>query len=110
MGLTASLTAEHEDGAVALRFTVANEGDRSVELTFGSAQTAEFVAADADGPVWRWSDGRMFAQRIREETLAAGESVVAEATWPDPPAGTYTVEATLAATDHRPTAETTVTV
>jgi len=36
------------------------------------------VTIDADGDdteVWRWSDGQMFAQAVRTETLAPGDSV-----------------------------------
>ncbi len=98
------MTADAGPDEVEFRLVVRNESDDPVELTFGSGQTAEFVVSDDSETVWRWSDDRLFTQRVRRETLAPGESVVGEGAWTDPPSGTYTVEATLTATDRRPTA------
>jgi len=101
--LDSSLEVTVGDG-VAFSFTVVNGGDRPVELTFRDACRADF-AVYADGEeVWRYSDGRMFAQMITEAELQPGESATFEETWPDPDPGDYTAEATLRVTDHEVTA------
>ena len=103
--LDASLEVTVGDG-VAFSFTVVNGGDTPVELTFRNACRADF-AVYADGEeVWRYSDGRMFAQMITEAELQPGESATFEETWPDPDPGDYTAEATLRVTDHEVTART----
>jgi len=110
MPLVPSLAVTVDDG-VTFVFTVENTGQESVELTFRNGMTADVaVFADTagddpdalpgdDAPVWRWSDGRMFTQALRTETLAPGESLTEELVWPDPSAGTYTAEATLEASE-----------
>ncbi len=67
---------------VTLVLTVRNRGDRSRSLTLPTSQTHEFVVSGGAGDeVWRWSAGRMFAQRLTEVTLAAGESRTFSETW-----------------------------
>lgn len=104
MALTPTVTVDADGDAVTVRLTVTNDGDDPVELTFGSGQTAEFVVTAGDETVWRWSDDRMFTQRVRRETVRPGEELVAEGRWTDPRPGQYAVEATLTAADHRPAA------
>jgi hypothetical protein len=108
MTLESSLAVAVAADAVEFAFTVENAGDDPVELTFPNGMTADvavFEAAggDAEDPaddaVWRWSDGRMFTQALRTETLGPGESLAEELAWSDPSPGTYTAEATLAAAD-----------
>jgi len=107
MELNASVAVRTADDDVLFRLTVRNDGERPLELRFESGQTAEFVVTGDGEPVWQWSDGRMFTQQIRHETLSPGDETTAEGRWSDPPAGRYTVEATLTDADERPTAETT---
>ena len=111
MSLDADLAVSVADDAVVFALTVENVGEESVELTFRDGMAADVVVFadtagdepdDTDGDdaaVWRWSDDRMFTQALRTETLAPGESLTEELTWPDPPAGTYTAEATLGASE-----------
>jgi len=106
MTLESSLVVTVDDG-VTFAFTVDNAGDEPRDLTFRDGTTADVVVSepgDGNGPgagaeVWRWSDGRMFTQAVRTVTLAPGESLTEELTWSDPPTGTYTAEASLAAAD-----------
>jgi len=56
--------------AVLFVFTVANAGDETVELEFMDACTAEFVLVADGEEVWRFTDGRAFAQVLSSDTLA----------------------------------------
>ncbi|WP_254543796.1 BsuPI-related putative proteinase inhibitor [Halomarina pelagica] len=94
--LRGDLTAT-ADGGVTFAFTVENAGDEPVSLTFSDAARADFVVDDER---WRWSDGRLFAQVLGEETLAPGESRTYEAEWPDPDPGTHEARAELLAREH----------
>ncbi len=97
--LDASLEVTVGDDA-AFSFTVVNGGDTPAELTFRNACRADFAVFDGDEEVWRYSDGRAFAQVITDAELQPGESATFEAVWPDSAPGDYTAEATLQATDH----------
>ncbi|WP_254838274.1 BsuPI-related putative proteinase inhibitor [Natronomonas marina] len=103
--LDASLGVTVGDG-VSFSFTVENGGDRIVELTFRDACKADFAVFEGDEEVWRYSDGRMFAQALTSAELQPGESAAFEETWPDPAPGDYTAEATLRVVDHEITART----
>ncbi|WP_117591262.1 BsuPI-related putative proteinase inhibitor [Haloprofundus halophilus] len=98
---TATLTATPRDDLVEFGLTVENRGDERATLSFRDAQRAEFVVSDAsgDGEVWRWSDGRMFAQMLGSETLDPGESTTFEGVWDDPEPGDYVAVGELAAVD-----------
>jgi hypothetical protein len=113
MTLDARLDVSVDDD-VSFTLTVTNPTTEHVELTFRNGQTADVVVrADGVGDeagvgagdgelhdvVWRWSDGRMFTQAIRTETLAPGEQAREEMTWEDPAPGSYTAVATLEAND-----------
>lgn len=93
-GLTVSVTAD----AVGFAFSVANTGSEPVELEFRSGKTADVVVYADEAEVWRWSEGRMFTQAIRTETVQPGDAWRTEMTWTDPGPGEYTAEASLAAT------------
>ena len=98
------------NGDVALSLTVENEGTEPVELPFRTAQRADFVAYRDGEEVWRWSDGRMFAQVLGEERLNPGETLTVDATWDAPPSGEYRVVGELVARGVDVASETTVTV
>jgi hypothetical protein len=88
--------------AVTLSFTVTNGQDEPVEVTFRDSGKADFAVYDGGehGPeVWRWSDGRMFAQALQRARFEPGEAARFEAEWPDPLPGDYTAEATLRITE-----------
>ncbi|MEF8853513.1 MAG: BsuPI-related putative proteinase inhibitor [Haloarculaceae archaeon] len=99
MSLDTRLAVTVGDDAVDFAFAAENAGDEPVDLTFRNGMTADVVVYDGDTEVWRWSDGRMFTQAVRTETLAPGGSTTANLTWGEPSPGTYTAEASLAATE-----------
>jgi len=56
--------------SMSLRVRVVNEGSESVRLNFGTSQRFEILVQDAQGRViWRWSNGRFFAQVLGKEVL-----------------------------------------
>ena len=112
MSLEGSLETAGDDvrDAALFVFSVTNAGDVPVELRFSDACKAEFVVIDGDEEVWRFSDGRMFAQVLESETLGPGESTSYEAEWSDPEPGTYEAVAELRAQDGDCEAATSVTV
>lgn len=67
---------------VPLALTLTNLADTSLELTFPSAQTHDFLISNDRGQtVWQWSAGRAFAQALTERTLVAGGSLKRDASW-----------------------------
>lgn len=119
--LDAALAAVETDGGVALSLRIENAGSEPVTLDFRTGQRAEFTAYPTDGeetgfegeqtdPVWRYGADRMFTQALGSETFAPGETVAYEATWRDPPAGTYRIVGTATSTDRSVRAETVVAV
>jgi hypothetical protein len=92
--LDAALTVTVGEG-VSFEFTVTNAGHDPVEVTFRDAGKTDFAVYDGDEVVWRWSEGRMFAQMLQTARFEPGEEAVFEETWPAPRPGDYTAEATL---------------
>ncbi|WP_276258171.1 BsuPI-related putative proteinase inhibitor [Haloglomus litoreum] len=91
--LDASLEVTVDGGGqrVAFALVVENAGYDPVSVTFRDSGDADFAVLTADGEeVWRWSDGRVFAQALRPAEFAPGESATFEAEWPDPRPGDYT--------------------
>jgi len=99
MSLRSSVTASVEDDRIAFEYEVANDGDSPVELTFRSGLSADFAVLADGEEVWRASDGRMFTQALRTETLDPGESRVFPGAWEEPEPGAYAVVAELNATE-----------
>ena len=95
MTIQSSVEASVGPDRVEFALTVENAGDTAEELTFRSGLTADFAVRSGDDEVWRASDGRMFTQALRTETLDAGETVEFTDAWEDPESGSYTVIATL---------------
>ena len=110
MSLECTLDATSADGVVEFAFTVTNTGTDDVEMTFSDACLVD-VAVLADGEErWRFSEGRMFAQMLVEETLAAGDSETFDVDWESPVPGGYEAVATLEANDADCEARTTFSV
>ncbi|AFO58339.1 BsuPI-related putative proteinase inhibitor [Natrinema sp. J7-2] len=103
-------TADESSDVVLFVFTVTNTGDEPVELAFTDGCKAEFVLVDDGSEVWRFSDGRMFAQVLSSDELEPGEATTYEAEWSDPDPGEYTAIATLQARETDCEATSTVTV
>jgi len=101
--VTAQLYARARESSVRVSLHVVNTGKKRVELTFPSGQTYDFVILDSLGrEVWRWADGRMFTQALRNRLLAGGEALDFEATWEPPvlPPGRYTARGVLASENY----------
>lgn len=98
MTLRSSVTATVHSDRVEFEYTVENVGDDPEEITFRSSLLADFAVLDDGNEVWRASDGQMFAQALKSETLDAGDSETFPGEWDDPSPGDYTVVATLNAT------------
>lgn len=76
--LTLSLSLNPNPVAVGdnldLTISVANTGKESRKLSFRSSQRYDFWAVDAKGDeIWRWSEGRMFAQVLEDIMLGSAE-------------------------------------
>jgi hypothetical protein len=99
MPLGADLDVDTRRDGVRFAFRISNGGADPVELTFPDARRADFAVFEDGDEVWRWSDGRMFAQVIETATLDPGESTTYAGTWEEPRSGTYVVRATLRAQD-----------
>ena len=110
MGLTATLDATETDEGVEFTFEVRNDGDDPVELTFRSGQTSDVAVFDDGEEVWRWSDGMMFTQMIRQTSMGPGEKEVDRKVWESPAPGDYEAVATLEANDVDVEARTTFSV
>jgi hypothetical protein len=98
MPVAAQLYVHAMDSTVRLAFHVTNTGKKRVELNFPSGQTYDFVILDTLGrEMWRWGNGRMFTQALRNKSLAGGEALDLEETWKESslPPGRYTARALL---------------
>lgn len=112
MSLEGALETAADGGrdAVMFVFTVTNTSDEAVDLQFSDSCKAEFVVEDDADEVWRFTEGRMFAQVLSSETLGPGEAATYEAEWSDPDPGEYTAIAELRARDATCDARTDVSV
>lgn len=110
VSLQATITARASDG-LQMEFVLQNAGEEPVDVTFPTGECVRITVSDSDSgnQCWDSSEGRAFTQALVERTLEPGELITHEATWHDPPAGTYDIEATLQA-DQSVVAETTVSV
>jgi hypothetical protein len=70
-------------GSDSVRFTlqVTNTATVPTALNFTGGQSFDFVVSRDAQEVWRWSAGRMFAQGVRSEPLAPGETRTYTAVW-----------------------------
>ncbi len=66
-----------------LKLSVENMGSESRELIFTSAQKFDVRVTGVSGQkVWRWSNGKVFAQNIETVTVEPGKSISYDAEWP----------------------------
>ncbi len=87
---------------ISLALHVVNNTKKNVELTFPTGQTHDFIVSDSLGrEVWRWAEGRMFTQTLRNKLLGGGETLEVEERLKDPlPPGRYTARAVLKSTNY----------
>lgn len=97
MSLECTLEAAASADQVEFAFAIENTGDDPVELNFSDSQTHDVAVFDDGTEVWRWSEGRMFAQMLQSETLAPGEETTYEVAWEAPSPGDYEAVAELVA-------------
>jgi hypothetical protein len=77
--------------SVRLALGVRNDSGRDQKLTFASAQRYDFAARLGSREVWRWSEGRMFAQAIQTEVIPGQSARRYMQTWQPADPGTYVV-------------------
>lgn len=85
-GFTVTLTANPRvvmpGGTVPLTLSVRNVSGKDRTFELGTPQTSEFIAFDESGTeIWKWSNGKFFAQVITQVTIAAGEVKVYKESW-----------------------------
>ena len=101
--IAAQLSVRADEASIRIALRVTNTSKKRVELTFPSGQTYDFVILDSLGrEMWRWGNGRMFTQAVRNKLLTGGESIDLEETWKDAPLapGRYTAKAVLASENY----------
>ena len=99
--------------SIVMELVVFNRTGESLTFDFMNAQHYDFIIEDAEGnSVWRWSEGRMFAQMLGEETLGPGrEEVVYTETHTGPlPPGGYKVTGSLISANRPLSASLTITI
>jgi hypothetical protein len=87
---------------IVMTLEVTNKADRTVTLTFPTAQRYDFIIKKGKQTIWQWSAGRMFAQVVGRYELAPGDTISYEYTWDQtgadgtkPGLGAYTIEGLL---------------
>ena len=99
--------------SIVMELIVFNRTAESLTFDFRDTQHYDFIIEDAEGnSVWRWSEGRMFAQMLGEETLGPGrEEVVYTETYAGPlQPGGYEVIGALISTNRPLSASLTITI
>ena len=113
-GISADLYVRISGSEISFALNVTNGGKKHVELTFPTGQTHDFIVVDSLGrEVWRWSEGRMFTQALRNKLLGKGETLTLEETMKREkplPAGRYVARALLTSRNHPITREAEFTV
>jgi len=96
--LAASVGVEVRSDSVRFGFHVTNVSRRVLHFTFPTSQRYDFIVETESGePVWRWSEGRAFAQGQAEVRLEPGESWDMRASWiPRDLSGRFVVTGQLA--------------
>lgn len=75
----AQLFVRTNESSITFALHVVNMSKRSIELTFPTGQTHDFVVVDSTGrEVWRWGRGRMFTQTLRNKMLRRGDTMNVE--------------------------------
>ncbi len=63
--------------SIVMELIVFNRTAESLTFDFGDTQHYDFFIEDGEGnSVWRWAEGRVFAQVLGEETLGPGRDEV----------------------------------
>lgn len=95
-GVTSHVMVDTARGSVHFAIEVANDSPKRVELLFPDGRTHDFAVLDSTGrEVWRWSEGRIFTQGVRNRLLDAHDSTVYDERWQAPAPGRYILVAQL---------------
>jgi hypothetical protein len=101
-----SLSEEEVDraGPVTFSLSLENTTDQPVRVPFATAQKYDFEVLRNNRPVWRWSQGKFFAQSLTSAVIRPREEVTYSVTWNlrnsegvRVPPGQYTVRGYLTA-------------
>lgn len=83
--LTAPKLAFKRGELITFTMTARNTTREKQTLQFSSGQDFDIAAResgkDADAPVWRWAEGKLFTRALRTVELAPDKTVLFEATW-----------------------------
>lgn len=99
--------------SISMSLRVFNTTDQEITFSFRDARRYDFTIEDEEGQeVWRWSNGRMFAQVLGEETLGPGrvEVLYSETYTGTLKAGEYKVTGILVASGRTISASITITI
>ena len=99
ISLTPSLIQQEGEGKeFKFLYTVENNTDKPVQLTFNTGQTFDYIVKDqADKTIIHYSDGKSFTQAIVEKEIAANAQLTHEIILENLEPGEYTLEAWLTA-------------
>ena len=98
---------------IVIELIVFNRTAKNLTFDVGDAQHYDFIIENTEGNgVWRWAEGRMFAQVLGEETLGPGrEEVVYTETYAGPlQPGDYEVTGALISSNRPLSASLTITI
>ena len=89
------------DQPISMKLCLSNYTGKEIVLGFRNAQRYDFVIENDTGDeLWRWSNGKMFAQMLGEETVGPGQELIyTERCESHLDPGTYKLSAFLKATD-----------
>ena len=97
--LEGTIDVSTTDDGVTFTYTVHNDGSEPVRMEFPNAGMADVAVFDENGSeIWRYSDGRMYAQVITSDEIEPDGHRQYEMTWEDPEAGEFIAAAELRAT------------
>ena len=82
--LLASIQAMVASDSVHFLMQVTNTGVRPIPIEFSSAQMFELIVHQDDMVLWNSSAGQAFAQALRSDTIAAGETRSFQVSWAPP--------------------------
>ena len=60
---------------IEMTLEISNQTNEEITLRFKDAQRFDFMIEKDGVKLWRWSDGRMFAQLLGEERLSPGKTI-----------------------------------
>jgi hypothetical protein len=99
--LATSFDIAQSGDQVRFAFRVVNKTPKNVEVNFPTGQAYDFVVLDSVGrEVWRWADGRIFTQSVRNKLLGKGESITLAETWAPAKPGKFTAVAMLRSSNY----------